>query len=110
MDNSDKQLTSDEVDELMKKFLPRSKDELLNLHEKVRQNMHSGYAETQSYKQRQDFLREIETRLHWINVADMYGMNKRMFWVAIASSIITLISVILALIGPTQSIPHHKNP
>lgn len=95
MDSFNKQLTSDEVDELLKKSLPWSKDELLNLHEKVRQNMHSGHAETQSYKQRQDFLRGVETRLHWLSVADMHRMNKRMFWVAIASSIIAFISVII---------------
>ena len=95
MDNLDKPFTSDEVDEILKKPLPWDKDELLKLHEKVRQNMHSSHAEMPSYKQRQDFLRSVEFRLHWISVVNMYKMNKRMFRIALASSIIALISVII---------------
>lgn len=94
MNNFNKQPTSDEVNEILKKPLPSEKDALLKLYEEVRQNMNSGLAETQSYKQRQDFLRSVEFRLHWFSVVDMYKMNKRMFWVAIIADIIAIVSII----------------
>ncbi|MDA2936575.1 hypothetical protein MYX06_05140 [Patescibacteria group bacterium AH-259-L05] len=95
MKNTNKQLTSDEVDEISKNPLPEDREKLLKLCEQVRQNLHSRHAGTPSYKQCHDFLRSIEFRLQWISIKEAYTMNKRMFWIALASSIIALVSVLV---------------
>lgn len=95
MNNINKEFTSDQVDEILKKPLPDNEHDLLELHDKVEQNMHCRLAETQSYKQCLDFLRSIEFKLHWLGVNKMYEMNKKMFWVALASSSIAFVSVII---------------
>jgi len=94
MNNIDKQLTSDQVDKILKEPLLDNEDDLLKLYDKVRQNMHSRHAETQSYKQCLDFLKSIEFRLHWLGLNKMYEMNKKMFWIALVSSAIAFISMI----------------
>lgn len=63
MKDVNKQLTSDEVDEILKNPLPEDREKLLKLREEVRQNMHSRHAKTQSYKQCQDFLKSIDSKL-----------------------------------------------
>lgn len=93
--SNNKQFTSDQIEKILKEPMPCHEDELLELYEEVRQNMHSGHAEDQLYKQRLDFLRSIEFRLHWFGASKMYKMNKKMFWIALISSGIAFISVII---------------
>lgn len=103
MNNIPKELTSDEVDEILKNELPESREELEKLYEKVRRNMHSGHAESQSYKQRLDFLRSIEFRLQWESVkeaheisGEAYKTGRKMFWLAFGALSISIVSLFFA--------------
>ena len=87
MKNTDKKPTSEEIERVLKGPLPDNKKKLTELHERVRRNMHRGHAETQSYKQKLDFLRSIEFKLQWMNAREA---NRKMFYATIIIAIFSL--------------------